>query len=164
MLSGKHILLIISGGIAAYKSLDLIRRLRERGCRVTPVLTKGGAAFVTPLSVSALAGAKAVPITQGLAVRPEFGKAIEALLGSAAEAISVSDLGTAQRILAQVAERHGRSAKQLTPGALAALALLTAALPAAAVLISKRTLLSISRKPMWSVPSVRSWNWRAAGR
>ena len=52
MLLGKHILLIISGGIAAYKSLDLIRRLRERGCRVTPVLTKGGAAFVTPLSVS----------------------------------------------------------------------------------------------------------------
>jgi phosphopantothenoylcysteine decarboxylase/phosphopantothenate--cysteine ligase len=58
MLSGKHILLIISGGIAAYKSLDLIRRLRERGCKVTPVLTKGGAAFVTPLSVSALAGVK----------------------------------------------------------------------------------------------------------
>ena len=37
MLSGKHILLIISGGIAAYKSLDLIRRLRERGCRVEVV-------------------------------------------------------------------------------------------------------------------------------
>ena len=54
----KHILLIIGGGIAAYKSLDLIRRLRERGAKVTPVLTGAGAEFVTPLSVSALAGQK----------------------------------------------------------------------------------------------------------
>ena len=58
MLAGKHILLIIGGGIAAYKSLDLIRRLRERGAEVTPVLTKAGGEFVTPLSVSALAGKK----------------------------------------------------------------------------------------------------------
>lgn len=53
-LSGKHILLIISGGIAAYKSLDLIRRLRERGAKVTPVMTKGAQEFVTPLAVGAL--------------------------------------------------------------------------------------------------------------
>jgi phosphopantothenoylcysteine decarboxylase/phosphopantothenate--cysteine ligase len=58
MLDGKHILLIIGGGIAAFKSLDLIRRLRERGAAVTPVLTKAGEEFVTPLSVSALAGSK----------------------------------------------------------------------------------------------------------
>lgn len=58
MLTGKHILLIIGGGIAAFKSLDLIRRLRERGALVTPVLTKAGEEFVTPLSVSALAGTK----------------------------------------------------------------------------------------------------------
>lgn len=58
MLAGKHILLIIGGGIAAFKSLDLIRRLRERGAVVTPVLTRAGAEFVTPLSVSALAGTK----------------------------------------------------------------------------------------------------------
>ena len=58
MLAGKHILLIIAGGIAAYKALDLIRRLRERGVQVTPVLTRAGAQFVTPLSVSALAGVK----------------------------------------------------------------------------------------------------------
>ncbi len=58
MIAGRHILLIIGGGIAAYKALDLIRRLRERGARVTPVLTHGGAEFVTPLSVSALAGAR----------------------------------------------------------------------------------------------------------
>ncbi|TNJ44819.1 bifunctional phosphopantothenoylcysteine decarboxylase/phosphopantothenate--cysteine ligase CoaBC [Phaeobacter sp. B1627] len=56
MLAGKHILLIIGGGIAAYKALDLIRRLQDQGGRVTPVLTKAGEEFVTPLSVSALAG------------------------------------------------------------------------------------------------------------
>jgi phosphopantothenoylcysteine decarboxylase/phosphopantothenate--cysteine ligase len=53
-LSGKHILLIISGGIAAYKSLDLIRRLRERGAKVTPIMTRGAQEFVTPLAVGAL--------------------------------------------------------------------------------------------------------------
>jgi phosphopantothenoylcysteine decarboxylase/phosphopantothenate--cysteine ligase len=57
-LAGKRILLIIGGGIAAFKTLDLIRRLRERGASVTPVLTRAGAEFVTPLSVSALAGHK----------------------------------------------------------------------------------------------------------
>ncbi|MCB1367415.1 MAG: bifunctional phosphopantothenoylcysteine decarboxylase/phosphopantothenate--cysteine ligase CoaBC [Rhodobacteraceae bacterium] len=58
MLTGRRILLIIGGGIAAFKSLDLIRRLRERGASVTPVLTPAGAEFVTPLSASALAGTK----------------------------------------------------------------------------------------------------------
>ena len=58
MLTDKHILLIVSGGIAAFKALDLVRRLKERGARVTPMLTKGGAQFVTPLSLSALSGAK----------------------------------------------------------------------------------------------------------
>ncbi|GAB5438037.1 bifunctional phosphopantothenoylcysteine decarboxylase/phosphopantothenate--cysteine ligase CoaBC [Falsiruegeria mediterranea] len=58
MLASKRILLIIGGGIAAYKSLDLIRRLRERGAEVTAVLTKAAEEFVTPLSVSALAGTK----------------------------------------------------------------------------------------------------------
>ncbi|MAU53690.1 MAG: bifunctional phosphopantothenoylcysteine decarboxylase/phosphopantothenate--cysteine ligase CoaBC [Roseovarius sp.] len=58
MLASRRILLIIGGGIAAYKALDLIRRLRERGASVTPVLTRAGAEFVTPLSVSALAGQK----------------------------------------------------------------------------------------------------------
>ncbi len=58
MLAGRHILLVIGGGIAAFKSLDLIRRLGERGAKVTPVLTHAGAEFVTSLSVSALAGVK----------------------------------------------------------------------------------------------------------
>ncbi|TFF19801.1 bifunctional phosphopantothenoylcysteine decarboxylase/phosphopantothenate--cysteine ligase CoaBC [Jiella endophytica] len=54
-LSDKRILLVIGGGIAAYKSLDLIRRLRERGAAVTPVMTAAAAEFVTPLAVGALA-------------------------------------------------------------------------------------------------------------
>lgn len=58
MLAGKHILLIVGGGIAAFKALDLVRRLRERGCQVTPVLTKAGKEFVTPLSLSALSASK----------------------------------------------------------------------------------------------------------
>jgi len=55
-LANKQILLIISGGIAAYKSLDLIRRLKDEGARVRCILTDGGAKFVTPLAVSALSG------------------------------------------------------------------------------------------------------------
>lgn len=54
MLHGKRILLIVSGGIAAYKSLELVRRLRERGAAVRCVLTRGGSQFVTPLSLAAL--------------------------------------------------------------------------------------------------------------
>ena len=57
-LSGKHVLLIVSGGIAAYKALELIRRLRERGAAVTTVLTKAAKQFVTPLSVASLSGNK----------------------------------------------------------------------------------------------------------
>jgi phosphopantothenoylcysteine decarboxylase/phosphopantothenate--cysteine ligase len=56
MLAGRRILLIIGGGIAAYKSLELIRLLQKAGAGVVPVLTAGGAEFVTPLTVSALAG------------------------------------------------------------------------------------------------------------
>jgi phosphopantothenoylcysteine decarboxylase / phosphopantothenate---cysteine ligase len=56
MLAGKQILLIIGGGIAAYKSLELIRRLQDQGASVTPVLTRAAEEFVTPLSVSALSG------------------------------------------------------------------------------------------------------------
>ncbi|MDG2230539.1 MAG: flavoprotein, partial [Paracoccaceae bacterium] len=58
MLGKTRILLIIGGGIAAYKSLDLIRRLRESGASVTPVMTSAASEFVTPMAVSALAGSK----------------------------------------------------------------------------------------------------------
>jgi phosphopantothenoylcysteine decarboxylase/phosphopantothenate--cysteine ligase len=55
-LIGKRILLIIGGGVAAYKTLDLARRLIERGASVRGILTKGGAEFITPLSVASLTG------------------------------------------------------------------------------------------------------------
>ena len=54
----KRILLVIGGGVAAYKCLELIRRARERGYGVSCVMTRAAAEFVTPLSVSALAGEK----------------------------------------------------------------------------------------------------------
>ena len=57
-LTNKTILLVVGGGIAAYKTLDLVRRLRERGARVVPVLTAGAKEFVTPLSFASLAGEK----------------------------------------------------------------------------------------------------------
>jgi len=55
---GKSILLIIGGGISAYKTLDLVRRLAERGVKARAILTQAGAEFVTPLSLSALTGEK----------------------------------------------------------------------------------------------------------
>ncbi len=58
MLAGKRILLIIGGGVAAFKALTLIRSLRERGASVVPVLTPAAREFVTPLSASALAAEK----------------------------------------------------------------------------------------------------------
>jgi phosphopantothenoylcysteine decarboxylase / phosphopantothenate---cysteine ligase len=57
-LAGKSVLLIIGGGIAAYKSLELIRQLKTRGCRVEAIMTRAAAEFVTPLSVASLAGSK----------------------------------------------------------------------------------------------------------
>jgi len=56
MVSGKRVLLVIAGGIAAYKSLELIRRLQERGASVRCVMTAAASHFVTPLSVQALSG------------------------------------------------------------------------------------------------------------
>lgn len=58
LLTGRRILLVIGGGIAAYKSLELIRRLKERGASVRAILTSAGEHFVTPLSVSSLTGDK----------------------------------------------------------------------------------------------------------
>lgn len=58
MLSGKRILLIIGGGIAAYKSLELIRLLRRKSAKVRCILTSAGGHFVTPLSVAGLSGDK----------------------------------------------------------------------------------------------------------
>ena len=57
-MQGKRILLIVGGGIAAYKALELIRLLRKAGASCRAILTKGGAQFVTPLSLGALTGDK----------------------------------------------------------------------------------------------------------
>ncbi|MEO1554748.1 MAG: flavoprotein, partial [Pseudomonadota bacterium] len=57
-MDAKRILLIIGGGIAAYKSLELIRTLSKRGIAARCIVTKGGSEFVTPLSVAALSGDK----------------------------------------------------------------------------------------------------------
>ena len=58
MLDGRRVLLVIAGGIAAYKSLDLIRRLRERGAAVRVIMTAAAHEFVTPLAAAALSGDK----------------------------------------------------------------------------------------------------------
>ena len=73
MLEGKRILLIVSGGIAAYKALDLIRRLRERGASVRCALTEGGAEFVTPLSLAALSEEKVYTDLFSLTAESEMG-------------------------------------------------------------------------------------------
>ena len=73
MLAEKRVLLIIGGGIAAYKTLSLIRLLRKAGVAVTPVLTRAGAEFVTPLSVSALAGEKVYSALFDLTEEAEMG-------------------------------------------------------------------------------------------
>jgi phosphopantothenoylcysteine decarboxylase/phosphopantothenate--cysteine ligase len=55
-LSGKHILLGVTGGIAAYKSAELVRQLRAQGARVRVVMTAGAREFITPLTLQALSG------------------------------------------------------------------------------------------------------------
>jgi phosphopantothenoylcysteine decarboxylase / phosphopantothenate---cysteine ligase len=72
-LAGRRVLLIISGGIAAYKSLDLIRRLRERGCAVRCVMTKAAEQFVTPLAVQSLSEDKVYTELWSLTDESEMG-------------------------------------------------------------------------------------------
>lgn len=73
MLSGKRILLIIGGGIAAYKALELVRLIQKAGGAVTPVLTRAGSEFVTALSVGALAKAKVHEALFDLTAEAEMG-------------------------------------------------------------------------------------------
>ena len=72
-LKNKNILLIISGSIAAYKSLDLIRLLRKKGAHIRCILTKGGEQFVTPLSISALSEEKTYTNLWSLKDKTEMG-------------------------------------------------------------------------------------------
>jgi len=97
LLSGKSILLIVTGGIAAYKSLEVIRRLRERGAEVRCVLTKAGAQFVTPLSLAALSGNKVYDDLFSLTDETEMGhiqlsRAADLLLLAPATADSLAKL------------------------------------------------------------------------
>jgi phosphopantothenoylcysteine decarboxylase/phosphopantothenate--cysteine ligase len=73
MLEGKKILLIVTGGIAAYKSPDLVRRLRQRGARVRCVLTAGGAEFVTALALGAVSEDKVYETLFSLTDEDEMG-------------------------------------------------------------------------------------------
>ena len=73
MLQGKQILLIVSGGIAAYKSPDLVRELRRRGASVRCVLTAGGAQFVTPLALGAVSEDKVYDTLFSLTDESEMG-------------------------------------------------------------------------------------------
>ena len=72
-LAGKRILLVIGGGIAAYKSLDLIRRLRERGAAIRAVMTDGAKQFITPLSVGSLTGTPVNDALFSLTAETEMG-------------------------------------------------------------------------------------------
>jgi chromosome segregation protein len=96
---------------AQRKLQEVDRQLAQRGARLKLLqqlqerwegFGEGAKAVLQGRLDGALAGAKAIPLSQGLDVKPEFGKALEALLGSAAEAICVSDVETAHRILAQL--------------------------------------------------------------
>ncbi|GMV63861.1 MAG: phosphopantothenoylcysteine decarboxylase [Parvibaculum sp.] len=73
ILNGRRVLLIVGGGIAAYKCLELIRRLRERGASVRAILTEAAQQFVTPLSVSSLTGEKAYTDLFSLTDEAEMG-------------------------------------------------------------------------------------------
>lgn len=73
MLENKRILLIVGGGIAAYKCHELIRRLRDHGASVRVVLTRAGAEFVTPLSLASLSGEKVLQDLFDLTDESEIG-------------------------------------------------------------------------------------------
>jgi phosphopantothenoylcysteine decarboxylase/phosphopantothenate--cysteine ligase len=72
-LQGRRILLIIAGGIAAYKSLDLIRRLRERGADVRVIMTAAAQRFVTPLAAASLSGERVYTDLFSLTEESEMG-------------------------------------------------------------------------------------------
>ena len=90
MLDGKRILLIISGGIAAYKSLELIRRLGERGAAVRCVMTAAAQRFVTPLSAAALSHDKVYTDLWSLTDESEMGHLRLARLRADTHAIVIS--------------------------------------------------------------------------
>ena len=101
MLAAKRILLIVPGDIAAYKALELTRRLREQGAAVTAVLTKAAAEFVTPLSLAALTEQKVYQELFSLTDESEMG---HIQLSRAADLILVAP-ATAD-LMARLAQGH----------------------------------------------------------
>jgi phosphopantothenoylcysteine decarboxylase/phosphopantothenate--cysteine ligase len=97
-VSGRRVLLIVSGGIAAYKSLELVRLLRKAGCGVSCVLTEAGGRFVTALSLQALSEARVYSDLWSLTDESEMGH-IE--LSRAAELVVVAPASA--NLLAQMA-------------------------------------------------------------
>ena len=73
MLEGKTVLLVITGGIAAYKSIELIRLLQTNNAIVVPVMTKSALQFIKPLSVAAIAGSKVYTELFDLTAEAEMG-------------------------------------------------------------------------------------------
>ena len=106
------ILLIISGGIAAYKALELIRRMKDKGWHVRVILTKGGAEFITPLSVSALSGEKTYTDLFSLTDEAEMG---HITLARSADLLVVAP--ATAHIIARIA--HGMTDDLATTAALA---------------------------------------------
>lgn len=101
MTRPSSVLLIISGSIAAYKSLELIRGLRERGCTVNAILTKGGAEFITPLAVSSLTGTKTYGDMFSLTDEVEMGhielsRSADVVLVAPASANIIAQMATGQ--------------------------------------------------------------------
>jgi phosphopantothenoylcysteine decarboxylase/phosphopantothenate--cysteine ligase len=133
-MSSRRILLIIGGGIAAYKSLDLIRRLKERGCTVRVVMTRAAHEFITPLSVGAISGERVFTDLFDLASEFDVG---HIRLSREADVIVVAP-ATAD-LLAKMANGHADDL-------------------ASAVLLAtdKRVLIAPAMNPrMWSHPATR---------
>ncbi|WP_375455335.1 bifunctional phosphopantothenoylcysteine decarboxylase/phosphopantothenate--cysteine ligase CoaBC [uncultured Methylobacterium sp.] len=100
-LADRRVLLIVGGGIAAYKALDLIRRLRERGAAVRPLLTRSAQEFVTPLAAAALAGVPAHTDLFDRADEAEIGH-----IGLAREADAVVVAPATANLMARMATGH----------------------------------------------------------
>lgn len=132
-LANKHILLGVSGGIAAYKTPDLVRRLREQGANVRVVMTQGAAAFITPLTLQAVSGE---PVSQDL-----LDPAAEAAMGH----IELAKWADAILIAPASANTMARLAHGFADDLLSTLCLATAAPLAIAPAMNQQ---------MWAAPAV----------
>ena len=116
-LTGKRVLLIVSGGIAAFKALELIRLLRKQGCAVRCVLTRNGAEFVTALSLQALSESKVYTDLFSLTDESEMG---HIQLSRSADLVVVETDGTFAQVDSLKSAFHGAAATGLDPADLTA--------------------------------------------